>query len=265
MNVQYKGITALSELEKANQLIEKVWGLETGISIYLLKAQINAGGKVLGAYKEENLIGISYGFPGVDNRGFFFYSHLLAVDPEYRGLQLGTALKLYQGQIVQEAGFNRMKWTFDPLESRNAHVNFKKCHVTSREYYHNFYGVLKDNLNEGISSDRLMVEWRMQSVSKPKLFASAEIRNSVKFGLDKTGKIPIFKEWLLIQDSHVKLAIPSSFQGIKEHSLQEAMNWRTGSGEVFKHYLNLGYAVIDFDYEKNRPVQFYILGQPREE
>ncbi len=260
MDIQYQKMTNLSELEEANKLIEEVWGKGTGVSIYLLVAQVHAGGLVIGAYLKEKLIGVSYGFPGIDDIGPFFYSHLLAINPEYQGHKIGVNLKQHQREVVEKAGFNRMKWTFDPLESLNAYVNFKKCHVVSREYHKNFYGELKDNLNAGTTSDRLVVVAELPQPSRTNSYKLLEeIPNGVHFEIDYGTEKPLYKNWLPLEDSFVKIAIPSNIQAMKEQSLDTVNDWRIGTREALQHYFSQGYSIINFDYKKNRPVQFYIL------
>src|SRR5206468_1728913 len=56
-----------------------------------------------------------------------------------------------------------MTWTFDPLQSRNAHLNFSKLGVISNSYRIDFYGPETSSLLHRNSTDRLWVRWPMGS------------------------------------------------------------------------------------------------------
>ena len=65
---------------------------------------------------------------------------MLAVLDEYRHLDLGAKLKHAQRERALAMGVHEMTWTFDPLQSRNAHFNFAKLGVVSETYKVDFYG-----------------------------------------------------------------------------------------------------------------------------
>ena len=52
--------------------------------------------------------------------------------------------------------------TFDPLRSRNAHLNFR-LGVTADRYLRDFYGETTSPLHRGIGTDRLWVSWDLGS------------------------------------------------------------------------------------------------------
>src|SRR4029434_7938418 len=57
-------------------------------------------------------------------------------------------------------GLDEITWTYDPLQSLNAHLNFGKLGVISRRYIVNFYGEETSSpLHQGFGTDRLWVNW----------------------------------------------------------------------------------------------------------
>ena len=62
------------------------------------------------------------------------------MNPSYRNHKLGFKLKLAQRERVLTQGVKHITWTFDPLQSLNAHLNFGKLGVISDTYKINFYG-----------------------------------------------------------------------------------------------------------------------------
>ena len=54
-----------------------------------------------------------------------------------------------------------MTWTFDPLRSLNAHLNFSKLGVISDSYRVDFYGPQTSSHLHTNGTDRLWVTWHM--------------------------------------------------------------------------------------------------------
>jgi len=79
---------------------------------------------------------------------------MLAVLPEYRNAGLGRRLKLAQRDDALERGIDRMEWTFDPLEIKNAHLNIARLGAIARRYMRNIYGPSTSPLQGGLPTDR---------------------------------------------------------------------------------------------------------------
>jgi len=111
------------------------------------------GGLVLGAFDDDRLVGFLSAIPGIRQGTPYWHSHMLAVTTAERDLGIGTQLKSAQKQYAQQRGIRLIEWTFDPLMSRNAYLNFEKLGVIVRRYYPSFYGG---------ESDRLIAEWWLE-------------------------------------------------------------------------------------------------------
>ena len=90
-------------------------------------------------------------------------ARLLAVRDEYRDQDLGYRLKLVQRDRALAMGFREITWTFDPLQSRNAHLNFSKLGVFSDSYRIDFYGPQTSSVLHQNGTDRLWVRWPITS------------------------------------------------------------------------------------------------------
>jgi predicted GNAT superfamily acetyltransferase len=88
---------------------------------------------------------------------------MLAMLPQYRNMGLGRRLKLAQRDDALERGIDRMEWTFDPLEIKNAHLNIARLGAIARRYLRNIYGPSTSPLQGGLPTDRLVVEWWLRS------------------------------------------------------------------------------------------------------
>ena len=53
-----------------------------------------------------------------------------------------------------------MRWTFDPLQLTNAHLNLNKLGAFGVHYHVNHYGSL-GGINGSLPSDRLTVQWEL--------------------------------------------------------------------------------------------------------
>jgi predicted GNAT superfamily acetyltransferase len=72
-------------------------------------------------------------------------------------------LKFFQREEALGRGIRLVVWTFDPLETRNAHFNLNRLGAISRKYLGNFYGLTSSPLHRGLPTDRLWAEWRLDS------------------------------------------------------------------------------------------------------
>jgi predicted GNAT superfamily acetyltransferase len=88
---------------------------------------------------------------------------MVAVDPTVRAAGIGFAIKLAQRAECLANGVTEMRWTFDPLIRRNAHVNLVKLGATVRAFHPNFYGNLADAINGDDATDRFEVSWRLDA------------------------------------------------------------------------------------------------------
>ena len=151
------------ELRELEAMQRDVWGVDEieVVSTLHFIASIAAGGIALGAFEDGTLAGFAWAFPGFDGKEPFLHSDMLAVRPQFRDRGVGRALKMAQREHALQRGFTRITWTFDPLQSRNAHLNFHVLGVTSRRYLRDFYGTTSSPLHAG-GTDRLWVEWDLK-------------------------------------------------------------------------------------------------------
>jgi predicted GNAT superfamily acetyltransferase len=151
----------------------------------------NAGGFTLGAFVENNLAGFVLSVPAFLGNNKFFYSHMTAVRAEFQSYGIGAKLKWAQREKALELGVNFIKWTFQPVQARNAFFNLEKLGAVVREYHPNFYGTDYSTAHEqggnlGLDSDRLFAEWHLESekvtaLAKGESFAEkGEIKRTIE-------------------------------------------------------------------------------------
>ena len=168
---------SLDEFHRCVDLQREIWGeadLEVEPATMFVVAA-HSGGQVLGAFDGEHLVGYTLAVVGLRDRVPYFHSHMTGVRGEYRNRGVGRMLKLYQREEALGRGIRLIQWTFDPLELRNAHFNLNRLGVICREYHPNLYGVTTSPLHRGLETDRLLVEWHLDSAR-----VIAAIENLVK-------------------------------------------------------------------------------------
>jgi predicted GNAT superfamily acetyltransferase len=313
-------IESPDEMVAVEQLQRQVWpGSETDIvPLHLLITMAHNGGLVIGAYinpaEEEHhqafppslgassqLVGFVFGFPGLyqtpDGPRPKHCSHQLGVHPDYRNQGLGFALKRAQWQMVRHQGLDLITWTYDPLLSRNAYLNIARLGAVCSTYKQNIYGDMRDELNEGLPSDRFQVDWwvntqrvQLRLSRRPRrpldlahfLSAGARIINPTQVGENQLPRpIPITPEQIedatqgknekslpLIeaptggeQDRNLILVeIPSDFMTIRVADPGLALEWRLHSRQIFEDLLTRGYLITDFVYLPGiQSRSFYLL------
>ena len=142
--ITIRPLTTPSDMLAAEELQRRVWpGNDTEVvPVHMLLAVAHGGGVVLGAHDGGRLIGLVVGFLGTDGAHpdrvamarLKHCSHMLGVDPAYRDRAIGFQLKVAQRDIVGKQGIRLVTWTYDPLLSRNAHLNIRRLGAVSRTY-----------------------------------------------------------------------------------------------------------------------------------
>ncbi|HMK07645.1 MAG TPA: hypothetical protein VK449_01310 [Anaerolineales bacterium] len=273
------------DMRLVEDLQRAVWrGNETEIvPVHMLLAVAQGGGVVLGAFDGGRLVGMVFGFHGVDAEHpdrvamarLKHCSHMLAVHPEARNRQIGYRLKLAQRQAITRQGIRLATWTYDPLLSLNAHLNIRRLGAVCRTYVRDAYGPMRDDLNAGLASDRFDVEWwvtshrveaRLRGDRMPLdlahfLEGGAQQVNPAGLRADGWPEPPAAFD---PPQATVLLAeIPPDFQGLRAADLGLARAWREHSRALFELAFGLGYLVTDFLYlgGETSPRAFYVLIQ----
>jgi len=274
-----------AEMAQIEDLQREVWpGSETDVvPLHLLLTVAQNGGVVLVALEGERIVGFVMGFLGTDEDSpdrvamarLKHCSHMLGVHPDFRDRGLGLELKQAQRLAVIEQGIRLMTWTYDPLMSGNAHLNIHRLGAVSRTYKREVYGPMRDELNQGVRSDRLQVDWwvtsnrvesRLQGSRPPLdlahyLSAGAQRLNSAGLGEDGLARPGDGAESPTLNLALVE--IPPDFQQLKRADLGLAAEWRAFTRAIFETAFQNGYVVTDFVHLKGEkfPRSYYVLSR----
>lgn len=240
-NISLREIETFAELRAVEELQKEVWGipdLDVVPLTHLIAAKA-AGGVLLGAFDRETLVGFVYGFVAQEDGEIAHHSHMLAVKPAYRNFNLGYKLKLAQREAVLAQGMKLITWTFDPLQSLNAHFNFTKLGVISDRYVVNFYGEDAASFLHQTGTDRFWVKWLLTSDRVVQRLNTAE---------------PVLEN----PSDKILVEIPVDINTLQKETPEIAREWRQRTRRQFTEALDAGYTVLDFYREGS--VGKYILG-----
>jgi predicted GNAT superfamily acetyltransferase len=263
-------INTIEGLEKMSQLEQKVWGA-TPIPIHQTLTAAKNGGIVIGAFVEERIVGFVYSFPGYKNGEVYLCSHTLGIDETFRNRGIGYMLKMKQAEEAMKLGYRKIRWTYDPLESRNGHLNIAKLGAICSEYIENCYGEMADELNKHLPSDRFYVEWWLGSPyleERHRIFSQLEMLPE-RMALDwKEGRnghpeaVQISSHWESFRHQpFLFVPVPLQFQQLKEKDKELALDWRYKTRDVFVRLFEQGWTVAHVFRKRNEPVQYYVLIQ----
>jgi predicted GNAT superfamily acetyltransferase len=235
---------------------------------------------VLGAEDDGELIGFSLGFPARLADRWLLWSFATGVHPDYQGRGIGYRLKHAQRLWARQHGYERIGWTFDPLQRGNANFNFNKLGVVLRAYHQDFYGEMHDALNVGLASDRFEVAWATgpdspagepvppdDGATTPPPEPSFLLFHTPDEGLIQPAAVRFEIEEdadeVSVEPAIYAVEIPYDLQALKQQNLALAGRWQLAFRDIITRALAAAYTVTGFVVKP--PRCWYILQQqPRQ-
>jgi len=264
------------DMNAVETLQRAVWpDSETDIvPAHMLITAVHNGGLVAGAFMEDQLIGFVFGFPGLestpDGPRPKHCSHMMGVHPDHRDSGVGFALKRAQWQMVRHQGLDHITWTYDPLLSRNAHLNISKLGAVCNTYRRSEYGDMRDGLNAGLPSDRFQVDWwintrrverrlskRPRKALKLDNFSKADLHPLYTPPFQAGGWLRPPEHFAPFEERLALAEIPNDFSSLKAADFPLARDWRFFTREVFETAFVAGFIATDFIHDQGR--SFYVL------
>ncbi|MBH15819.1 MAG: hypothetical protein CME30_00875 [Gemmatimonadetes bacterium] len=254
-NIEIRPFETIEDFQACVEFQGDTWGghFTERVPVAILKVSQRLDGIAAGAYSHTGqLLGFVFGMTGVQKGEVVHWSDMLAVRPELRNSGLGVKLKAYQRTTLLDRGINKMHWTFDPLESKNAYVNLIKLGATSQEYIRDIYGQTDSPLHSGIGTDRLVATWIMDSDRtlnrmQGKLTGSPQDLDdkppSVFEVQTNANLVRPMQPNLDLTEPSLLVPIPTSIQRLKKESLELAIKWRIAVRNALTFYINNGYEV----------------------
>ncbi len=265
--IAIRDLHSFDDLKQVEDLEREVWGLSDADAtpLTLAIATREAGSIWLGAFEGEKLAGFAFGFLGVEHSRLIVHSHMLAVREPYRNSRLGFKLKLAQRDRALAIAINdpygnpvrikEMTWTFDPLQSKNAHLNFSRLGVVSDSYKVNFYGPETSSVLHRNGTDRLWVTWPLTSRRVQERIQGKDSRAEILDALsiltplvqfNGDGK-PIRTDLAAaLNRQRIAIEIPSDIGEVERKDPELAREWRQETRWAFAEALKAGFTVAEF-------------------
>lgn len=159
-------LASRTELVQATALYRAVFNYaqeDGGLNPRMLESLRRHSGSVLGAVDTSGeVLAFAFGWTAVDatDGHIYHYSQAAVVDGALQGHGVGRELKRVQAGIAARSGAHRMRWTFDPLLTRNAHFNFDVLGARGRWFHPELFG-------PGTGTDRITVDWPFTTAPTP--------------------------------------------------------------------------------------------------
>jgi predicted GNAT superfamily acetyltransferase len=260
--IKYRFVHNVPDLIEVVLFQEAIWGKDTATPLPLLIAQIHNGSMIIGAYSKTELIGFCYGFPGVSNGQSILVSHMMAIKSDFRNAGIGKTLKIMQRNWAKEQGFEKIVWTFDPLEARNAYLNTTKLGGYIRTYLPSYYGEMTDSLNFGLETDRFLLEWDIrENGSREQQVSLLDTEKLLDYEYKGNKLYPKKNERSLDQSVYL-VAVPAMIHELKKQDIDAAKEWRRYLRECFIEAFSKGYRVSNVvKGNQANAIHYYVLEQ----
>jgi predicted GNAT superfamily acetyltransferase len=257
MNLVIRDLASLDDFQQAEAVEKEVWGVSDRdvVPLPLAIAAKEAGNLWLGAFDGHKLAGFAFAFLGMEDGRLSFHSHLLAVREAYRDHNLGNRIKWAQRERALALGVQTITWTFDPLQSRNAHLNFAKLGTISDRYKPDFYGPETSSRLHRNGTDRLWLSWHLASARARARLQGTDNRARTQEALASLEPLIVFSGKGMPARSNLEAAvsrqriaieIPSDINVLESQDLGLAREWRSATRWAFSEALRAGFFVAEF-------------------
>ena len=268
MNIEIRPLSTPEDCKHLQHVERLIWGApdEDLIPVHVAITVLKNGGGALGAFSADGpaetggMVGMTLWFmgSGPDPRtgriGVKACSHIMGTLPAWRGRRVGARLKLAQRDAVLAQGVTDwMTWTYDPLFVANAVLNIHRLGGASNTYIRNIYGIMEDELNAGVPSDRLQVDWLLRDAS---ILTSIDERRPIQaWERDSLRILPstVRADGLHAPgaadfgagDAALAVPIPTDIAAIRRVDSALSMQWRLYLRTTLERAFEEGYTVVE--------------------
>jgi predicted GNAT superfamily acetyltransferase len=244
--LHFRGVRGIEDARTMARVLDAVWGGwdgAAGIQDSTILALAHAGNYAEIAILGDDPVGAALGFFGVP-LGDVLHSHVVGVLPRAAGLGIGTMIKKRQREWCLQRSIGTMTWTFDPLVARNAYFNIEKLGARPTHYMIDYYGQMRDGLNAGQASDRVLLTWDL-TADAPAPGRVARDRTFVVLAANAGGRPELANP--PSDCEHVSIEIPSDIEHLRRENTPLSHEWRLALRQTLPQLLGTGWNVTSFD------------------
>jgi predicted GNAT superfamily acetyltransferase len=273
----------LEECRRAAELEKTIWHYTDSevTPAAILFVSLRRGAVLIGAFDSAGeMNGYAYAAAAIKDGRPTLWSHALGVMPEARGSGVGFDLKIAQRQQALRSGLDLIEWTSDPLQAKDAHLNFAKLGGVVEEYLENLYGE-----HGGVPGDRVTVEWHLSTPHvERRIWAASQAKALGQAGRRSAAPVTVrdsavtsavlvnpsrqAADWLEpgeidldAEASRILVEIPTEFTRMLVDQADLAHAWRLRTREIFQTYFGRGYRAVDFFLSRENGRGQYLLAR----
>jgi predicted GNAT superfamily acetyltransferase len=187
--------------------------------------------------------------------------------PERRGRGIGYRLRCVERERLRGETVAVVRWAIDPLRSVDAHVAMNKLGAVAVGYERDLYGPSEADRDRGLATDRLVVEWRLDSPRVCAIIDQGRLPPHFDLGLDRMGVVTrttatesggrrLLGTRQTLSGEVLLAEIPADLDRIRdEEDVRRA--WRLGTRELFEEMLAEKYLITGFVHQGGRSFHLF--------
>ncbi len=183
-------------------------------------------GWVLGAYHDQKMISFLIALGMAEPHAAL--GHMVGVHPDYRDSNVGLQILRRNFEQFERDGIKKAYTTFEPLESRNAHIYINKMGGRGIVYKKAHY-YIDSGLHHGMPQDRLLVELDVNKVLTPDGDHPPE---------RVPDRYPIVTPENMPEAEAVLVEIPSDLRRLQAEDPASALAYRMDTRTIFEEYMD---------------------------
>ncbi len=283
MTIAARPLKTTDQLRAAVSVQTDVLGSRTG-SIWQLTHLVDVmqtGGLVLGAYVDAGtpsetcqgiLVDLVANVDSYPARRTVSWS----VPPSRGNRGLGTLLREAERRLHQKTGVDLVYWDIDPLHSLGLHVSLNKLGGIATGFTQEATGGAHDALAPGLGTDRLRLEWWIDSprviqrmddrrslpheavgLHEMTVLTTTTLRPSGVRGLTDAARPP--------ESEYALIEIPEVLSEVEAQDRDAAIQWRLRSRGVLAQLFTVGFLGVGLIHEGGRTFLVFKRGTRRTE
>ena len=165
-------------------------------------------------------------------------SQVLGIHPAYRRRNIAYHLKRLQARTAQTQGIEHIQWVTDPLQFRNANLNFGRLGAVSCQLLPNHLP-FRNALNR-VPASRLRLLWPLKAAPVQNALATGRYgsvldlaaRTDVAYAHDALRRVR-----LDLTAPRLAVEIPAQWTRLQQQDAPRAQEWRRITDRILAHYL----------------------------
>ncbi|MCH5586675.1 GNAT family N-acetyltransferase [Shimazuella sp. AN120528] len=253
-----KRIHTYGELKEVASIRRELWPNDGEVALDHMKFISDHGGIILGAYRDNQMVGYVYSFPGYRPNKVYLILQNIGVLPAYQHQKIGESLMQYLKEEARSLGYQEIIWTYEPLESVNAYIYLHKMGAVSSEYLKNCY---EDDEN-GLSVDRFLTRLDLTDPDQEPLdipVGLIEQSYKIDHNMDNHDLSQVELNFADLEKyPYVLIPVPSHLQSIRFRT--ELHRWRTLTRSLFFQFFKHGWEVFDLikNERSDSSIHYYV-------